>query len=55
MQWQIIVALVVMVPVVLAPVVFIWFLNFSGLYSAMKRRRARHTTLGKAKAEVHID
>jgi hypothetical protein len=55
MQWQIIVALVVMVPVVLVPVVFVWFLNFGGLYSVIKRIRERRATVSKAKAEVHID
>ncbi len=41
MEWQIIVAIVVAVPIILFPVVFIWFLNISGIYAAMKEARAR--------------
>ena len=37
MQWQIIVALVIMVPVILAPVVLIWFLNLGGIAAAIPR------------------
>ena len=55
MEWQIIVALVVMIPVILVPVVFIWFLNFGGLYSVMKRIREGRAVVSKARAEVHID
>ena len=40
MEWQIIVALVVAIPVILFPVVFIWFLNIGGIYAAIKEARA---------------
>jgi len=39
MDWQIIVALVVFVPLILLPVAFVWFLNFGGIYAA--RRAAK--------------
>lgn len=55
MEWQIWVALVVIVPVILAPVVFVWLLNFGGLYSVIKRVRERRAAISKAKVEVHID
>ena len=55
MEWQIVVALVVMIPVILLPVVFVWFLNFGGLYSIMKRVRERRAAVSKRKAEVRID
>ena len=43
MNWQIIIALVVFVPLILLPVAFVWFLNFGGIYAARraeKRKRA---------------
>ena len=36
MQWQLIVALVVAVPVVLFPAVFVWCLNVGGMHAAVK-------------------
>ena len=43
MEWQIIVALLIAVPVILIPVVFVWFLNFGGIVEAFKEARARRT------------
>jgi hypothetical protein len=40
MSWQVIVALVVMVPIILIPVFLVWFLNLNGVYAAWKARRA---------------
>jgi hypothetical protein len=41
MEWQVIVALIVAVPVVLFPVALVWYLNVGGIYSAVKEARAR--------------
>ena len=41
MEWQIIVALVVAIPIILFPVAFVWYLNIGGLYRAIKEARAR--------------
>ena len=41
MEWQMIVALVIAVPVILFPAALIWFLNISGLWQVMKESRAR--------------
>lgn len=41
MEWQIIVALIIAIPIILIPVVFVWFLNFGGIYAALKEARAR--------------
>ena len=40
MHWQIIVALIIAVPVVLLPVAFVWYLNIGGIYAMVKERRA---------------
>jgi hypothetical protein len=39
MEWQFIVALVVMIPVILLPVAFVWYLNLGGVFAAMRRAR----------------
>jgi hypothetical protein len=41
MEWQVIVALVVAIPVILFPVAFVWYLNLGGIYTAIKEARAR--------------
>jgi len=41
MQWQSIVALVVAVPVLLIPVVLVWYINAGGIYLVIKEARAR--------------
>jgi hypothetical protein len=40
MSWQVIVALVVAVPVILLPVVLVWFLNLRGVLGIFKAFRA---------------
>ena len=57
MHWQIIVALVVMIPVVLLPVAFVWFLNFGGFSAIANRARERRaeSVRRRAEAEVKID
>lgn len=49
MEWQIIVALVVIIPVILVPVLFVWFLNIGGMYAILKRIRGRRAVLAKVK------
>jgi len=45
MEWYIILVIVLAIPVVLLPVLFVWYLNASGIYTViretMKRRAAR--------------
>ena len=41
MEWQIIVALVIAIPVILFPVAFVWFLNVGGVYAAIKKAAAK--------------
>jgi len=44
MSWQVIVALVIAIPVVLLPVAFVWFLNTGGVFAALRERRAQKNT-----------
>lgn len=41
MEWQAILALVLVIPLILVPVAFIWYLNVGGLYVAIKEGRLR--------------
>ena len=41
MEWQVIVALLIAIPIILFPAAFIWYLNIGGVYSAVKEARAR--------------
>jgi len=41
MEWQFIVALVVIIPIILFPAMFVWYLNLGGLYSFIKDRVRR--------------
>ena len=53
MPWQIIVALVVIIPVILLPVAFVWMLNLSGFFKVMREVRKRRAQ--KASVEVGTD
>jgi hypothetical protein len=41
MEWQIIVAMAIAIPVILFPAAFVWFLNISGILTVWKESRAR--------------
>ncbi len=49
MEWQIIVALVLAVPIILLPVAFVWYLNMGGIYTAIKEARERRAVREKGK------
>ncbi|HEY78599.1 MAG TPA: hypothetical protein G4O09_05740 [Dehalococcoidia bacterium] len=49
MQWQVIVALAVVIPIILIPVLFVWYLNIGGVYSAIKARQAARAQRRKVK------
>jgi hypothetical protein len=53
MEWQIIIALIVAIPVILFPAAFVWYLNIGGIYTAVKEARARKVAREKeARAKV---
>ena len=41
MEWPVVVALVVILPVVLFPAAFVWYLNVGGVYAKVKEARKR--------------
>lgn len=52
MEWQVIVALVIAIPVILFPVALIWYINFGGIYLAIKEARARRAARKKEVAKT---
>ena len=44
MQWEMIVALVVAIPVIIFPAVFVWYLNLGGIFQAARERKAAKAT-----------
>ena len=54
MDWQIVVALVVAVPVILVPVVFVWYVNAGGMVRVLRARQAR-ATAKRASVPVETD
>jgi hypothetical protein len=43
MHWQIFIALVIAIPVILLPVVVIWFLNIGGMFTGIKEALMRRS------------
>lgn len=44
MEWQVIVALAIAIPIVLLPAAFVWYLNIGGVVLAVREARARKVT-----------
>ncbi len=40
MQWELVIALAVAIPVILFPAAFVWYLNLGGIVQAAKRAKA---------------
>ena len=47
MEWQLVIALIIAVPIILFPVAFVWYLNTGGIYTAVKEARARRAVREK--------
>ena len=52
MQWEMVVALVVAIPIILFPAAFVWYLNIGGIYAAIKEARARRVVQKKQVREL---
>ena len=52
MEWQIVVALVVAIPVILFPAAFVWYMNLGGVAQALREARARRLAREKAAGET---
>ena len=55
MQWELIVALVIAIPIILFPAAYVWYLNAGGIYASIKEAHARRLARKKgAKAAAKI-
>jgi len=52
MEWQIIIALVVAIPIILFPVALVWYINIGGIFTAIKEARARRAVREKEKRAI---
>jgi hypothetical protein len=53
MQWELVAALVIAIPIVLFPIAYIWYLNLGGIVAAIKEaREARVVRKKGARAAV---
>ncbi len=56
MQWELIVALVLAIPVILFPAAYIWYLNIGGIYAAVRKtREAKEARKEDAREAVQTD
>jgi hypothetical protein len=55
MQWEIIVALVIAVPIILFPVAFVWYLNLGGLVQAVREARQAKADHKKEAATIKVE
>ena len=49
MNWQIFIAMIVAIPIILLPVACFWYLNFGGIFNTIKESMARRYSRNKAK------
>lgn len=51
MEWQIILALAMGIPIILFPAAFIWYINAGGLVAALKKATERQAVRANKKAQ----
>ena len=54
MEWQVILTLVLVIPIILFPVVLIWYLNAGGVYAAIKEGRLKAFELAFRKIRIGL-
>lgn len=52
MDWQFLVALALAIPLVMLPVVFVWYLNVGGLYAAIREGRVTAPAMGGSRIKL---
>ncbi len=55
MQWQLIVALVIAVPVILFPAAFVWYLNLGGIVQAVREARQARAARKKEADAIKVE
>ena len=52
MQWELVVALVIAIPIILFPAAYIWYLNIGGIIAVVKDAREKRVAREKAAREA---
>ncbi len=52
MQWELVVALVVAIPIILFPAAFVWYLNIGGMVQAARKAKAAQAKKVEATEKV---
>jgi len=52
MEWQIILALVLAIPVILVPAALVWYMNASGIFTVIRETRKRRIARERRMREV---
>ncbi len=47
MEWQVIIAIIIAIPVILFPAAFIWYMNIGGIVEAIKKARVKRVARDK--------
>ena len=47
MQWELMIALAIAIPIILFPAAFVWYLNIGGIYAAIKEAQERQVARKK--------
>jgi hypothetical protein len=55
MEWQVVVALIVAIPIILFPVAFVWYLNVGGIFAAVKESMARRAATREKDKKVAVE
>ncbi len=54
MEWYAILAIILAIPVILIPIVFIWYINVSGIYIVIRETMKRRAARRKREKEVRL-
>jgi hypothetical protein len=41
MEWELVIALIIAIPIILFPAAYVWYLNIGGIYMAMKELQTK--------------
>ena len=41
MQWELVIALIIAIPIILFPAAYVWYINVGGVYTAIREARAK--------------
>ena len=50
MQWELVVALIIAIPIILFPAAYVWYLNIGGIYATIKESQTKRVAHEKKSA-----